>query len=79
MRQNYLFTRIWQRPQWQGSRNGAGGNAGAAHTSPAYGRHEWHHPAFDLDERALPLGAHPLAARAEQALENLQAQQPVGG
>ncbi|MEY8740107.1 amidohydrolase [Paenibacillus tundrae] len=42
------------------------------------GRHEWHHPAFDLNERALPLGAHLLASLAEQALENLQAQQPVG-
>ncbi|GAB1158999.1 M20 peptidase aminoacylase family protein [Paenibacillus illinoisensis] len=36
------------------------------------GPHEWHHPAFDLDERALPLGAHLLAALAEQALQNLQ-------
>ncbi|WP_145408656.1 amidohydrolase [Paenibacillus xylanexedens] len=41
------------------------------------GRHEWHHPSFDLDERALPLGARLLATLAEQALENLQAQQPA--
>ncbi|WP_440112333.1 amidohydrolase [Paenibacillus sp. QZ-Y1] len=36
------------------------------------GPHEWHHPAFDVDERALPLGAHLLAALAERALQNLQ-------
>lgn len=32
------------------------------------GSHEWHHPAFDLDERALPLGAELLASLAENAL-----------
>ncbi|MGO4733380.1 amidohydrolase [Paenibacillus sp. 2KB_22] len=36
------------------------------------GPHEWHHPGFDVDERALPLGAHLLAALAEQALRNEQ-------
>ncbi|MDT9720697.1 amidohydrolase [Paenibacillus sp. ClWae2A] len=35
------------------------------------GPHEWHHPGFDVDERALPLGAHLLAALAEKALRNL--------
>ncbi|WP_342570958.1 amidohydrolase [Paenibacillus sp. FSL R5-0749] len=39
------------------------------------GPHEWHHPGFDVDERALPLGAHLLAALAEQALHNVQAHQ----
>ncbi|WP_434749600.1 amidohydrolase [Paenibacillus amylolyticus] len=37
------------------------------------GPHEWHHPAFDVDERALPIGAHLLAGLAEQALKRLQA------
>lgn len=36
------------------------------------GPHEWHHPAFDVDERALPLGAHLLAALAEESLQKLQ-------
>ncbi|WP_339789205.1 amidohydrolase [Paenibacillus sp. FSL R7-0313] len=39
------------------------------------GPHEWHHPGFDVDERALPLGAHLLAALAEKALHNVQAHQ----
>ncbi|GAS85567.1 amidohydrolase [Paenibacillus amylolyticus] len=39
------------------------------------GPNEWHHPGFDVDERALPLGAHLLAALAEQALHNVQAHQ----
>ncbi|MFX3650825.1 MAG: amidohydrolase [Paenibacillus sp.] len=39
------------------------------------GPNEWHHPGFDVDERALPLGAHLLAALAEQALHHVQAQQ----
>ncbi|MCW3794908.1 amidohydrolase [Paenibacillus sp. LS1] len=39
------------------------------------GPNEWHHPGFDVDERALPLGAHLLAALAEQALQNVQAHQ----
>ncbi|MGN7415371.1 amidohydrolase [Paenibacillus sp. SAF-068] len=39
------------------------------------GPNEWHHPGFDVDERALPLGAYLLAALAEQALHNVQAQQ----
>ncbi|WP_254847943.1 amidohydrolase [Paenibacillus amylolyticus] len=39
------------------------------------GPNEWHHPGFDVDERALPLGAHLLATLAEQALQNVQAHQ----
>ncbi|KAA8748004.1 amidohydrolase [Paenibacillus sp. UASWS1643] len=39
------------------------------------GPHEWHHPGFDVDEQALPLGAHLLAALAEKALHNVQAHQ----
>ncbi len=39
------------------------------------GPNEWHHPGFDLDERALPLGAYLLAALAEQALHNVQLHQ----
>ncbi|MGG4401027.1 amidohydrolase [Paenibacillus sp. FSL H7-0942] len=39
------------------------------------GPHEWHHPGFDVDERALSLGAHLLAALAEKALHNVQAHQ----
>ncbi|SCY65754.1 amidohydrolase [Paenibacillus polysaccharolyticus] len=37
------------------------------------GPHEWHHPGFDVDEQALPIGAHLLAELAEQALKRLQA------
>ncbi|MGO4532183.1 amidohydrolase [Paenibacillus sp. 2TAF8] len=37
------------------------------------GPHEWHHPGFDVDERALPIGAYLLAGLAEQALKRLQA------
>lgn len=37
------------------------------------GPHEWHHPGFDVDEQALPIGAHLLAALAEQALKRWQA------
>ncbi|WP_145335466.1 amidohydrolase [Paenibacillus xylanexedens] len=37
------------------------------------GPHEWHHPGFDVDEQALPIGAHLLAGLAEQALKRLQA------
>ncbi|WP_082651983.1 amidohydrolase [Gorillibacterium timonense] len=33
------------------------------------GPEEWHHPAFDVDERALPLAADYFAALAERALE----------
>lgn len=36
------------------------------------GPHEWHHPSFDVQEQALPLGAQLLAALAEQALHRLQ-------
>ncbi|MEK4664554.1 amidohydrolase [Priestia sp. FSL H7-0729] len=39
------------------------------------GPNEWHHPGFDVDERALPLGAYLLAALAEQALHNVQSHQ----
>jgi len=35
------------------------------------GPHEWHHPAFDVDERALPLAASYLANAAEEALLRL--------
>ncbi|MBB6020745.1 amidohydrolase [Paenibacillus sp. JGP012] len=38
------------------------------------GPHEWHHPGFDVNEQALPLGAHLLAALAEHALYRLQGQ-----
>ncbi|MFD1953066.1 amidohydrolase [Paenibacillus thailandensis] len=34
------------------------------------GPHEWHHPAFDLDERALPIAADFLAGLAERAIAN---------
>ncbi|KAA8784822.1 amidohydrolase [Paenibacillus amylolyticus] len=37
------------------------------------GPHEWHHPGFDVDEQALPIGAHLLAGLAERALKRLQA------
>lgn len=35
------------------------------------GPHEWHHPAFDVDESALPLAAAYLAAAADEALREL--------
>ncbi|HZG82067.1 MAG TPA: M20/M25/M40 family metallo-hydrolase, partial [Brevibacillus sp.] len=35
------------------------------------GSREWHHPAFDLDERALPITAKYLAELAELALRSL--------
>lgn len=34
------------------------------------GKQEWHHPAFDLDERALPISADFLAGTAESALSH---------
>lgn len=37
------------------------------------GPHEWHHPAFDVDERALPYAANYLAHAAEEALRRLTA------
>lgn len=37
------------------------------------GPHEWHHPAFDVDESALPLAASYLAAVAGEALDELAA------
>ncbi|MGS5019765.1 amidohydrolase [Paenibacillus sp. JJ1683] len=36
------------------------------------GRQEWHHPAFDLDERALPGTAKLLASLAESALKSIE-------
>lgn len=38
------------------------------------GPHEWHHPAFDIDERALPVGASFFAALAVDALAQLTAE-----
>ncbi|MBD3921578.1 amidohydrolase [Paenibacillus sp. PR3] len=38
------------------------------------GPHEWHHPAFDLDERALPIAADFFAGIAVRALAGLAAQ-----
>jgi amidohydrolase len=32
--------------------------------------HEWHHPKFDADERALPIGAGILAQSAWDYLED---------
>ncbi|MNE29149.1 putative hydrolase YxeP [compost metagenome] len=32
---------------------------------------EWHHPAFDVDERALPIGASFFTALAQDALKRL--------
>ena len=36
------------------------------------GTHEWHHPAFTVDERALPISAEYFALLAEKHLNNLQ-------
>lgn len=36
------------------------------------GPQEWHHPAFDIDERALPIGASFFAAIAVDAIGNLK-------
>ncbi|WP_153795581.1 M20/M25/M40 family metallo-hydrolase, partial [Paenibacillus polymyxa] len=36
------------------------------------GSQEWHHPAFDLDERALPGTAKLLASLAESALKSIE-------
>ena len=33
------------------------------------GTHEWHHPAFTVDERALPISAEYFALLAEKALK----------
>lgn len=38
-----------------------------------FGPQEWHHPSFDVDERALPIGASLFAAIAVDALTNLTA------
>ena len=32
------------------------------------GTHEWHHPSFTVDERALPISAEYFALLAEKAL-----------
>lgn len=39
------------------------------------GTHEWHHPAFTLDERALIISAQYFAALAEHALNKLKIEQ----
>ncbi|QPA32904.1 amidohydrolase [Thermaerobacillus caldiproteolyticus] len=36
------------------------------------GTHEWHHPAFTLDERALPIAARYLAEVAKKALKHFK-------
>ncbi|PWV97312.1 amidohydrolase [Paenibacillus cellulosilyticus] len=38
------------------------------------GPHEWHHPAFDLDERALPIAADFFAGTAVRALNHFAAE-----
>lgn len=43
------------------------------------GPQEWHHPAFDLDESALPVAASFFAALADEALHKLSAQSRQGG
>ena len=34
------------------------------------GTHEWHHPSFTVDERALPISAEYFALLAERALKH---------
>ncbi|NQX71482.1 M20 peptidase aminoacylase family protein [Paenibacillus alba] len=41
------------------------------------GSQEWHHPAFDLDERALPISANYFAVLAEKALKELSTDIPL--
>lgn len=41
------------------------------------GPHEWHHPAFDLDERALSSSARYFAVLAERALQGLASDIPL--
>ena len=36
------------------------------------GTHEWHHPAFTVDERALPISAEYFALLAEKALKQFR-------
>jgi amidohydrolase len=43
------------------------------------GPQEWHHPAFDLDEKALPIAATFFAALASDALRKLAAERLPGG
>lgn len=42
------------------------------------GPQEWHHPAFDIDERALSISARYFAILAEKALEELSSYIPLG-
>ncbi|WNR42604.1 amidohydrolase [Paenibacillus roseipurpureus] len=41
------------------------------------GPQEWHHPGFDIDERALPISARYFAILAEKALLNLSSDTPL--
>jgi len=43
------------------------------------GSQEWHHPAFDLDEKALPIAASFFASLAVDALSKLAAESVPGG
>jgi len=43
------------------------------------GSQEWHHPAFDLDEKALPIAASFFASLAVDALRKLAAENAPGG
>jgi amidohydrolase len=41
------------------------------------GPQEWHHPGFDIDERALPISARYFAILAQKALEDLSSDNPL--
>jgi amidohydrolase len=41
------------------------------------GPQEWHHPAFDIDERALPISARYFAILAEKAIKELSFDNPL--
>ena len=41
------------------------------------GTHEWHHPAFTVDEKALPISAEYFALLAEEAIHQLLQQKAV--
>lgn len=41
------------------------------------GPQEWHHPAFDIDEQALPISARYFAILAQKALEDLSSDIPL--
>lgn len=43
------------------------------------GSQEWHHPAFDLDEKALPIAASFFASLAVDALRKLTSENTLGG